>query len=453
MAFTPGVDGGSPVINFYASCTSSDGGASFGIFTGASSPIVVLNLTNGKTYTCTVFGTNAVGQGAASAPSNSFVVSAVPGVPGPPTIGTAVIAAQSATVAFTAGNPGDSPILSFTITCTSTNGGVSAAATDVTSPIFVFGLTNGRTYSCSAIETNAIGPSLPSAHTKAFLVGDLPDPPGTPSAQPGNGNATVSWTAPPSNGGAPITGYIVTPYAGFTAQPAHTFNSAALSEVISGLTNGRTYTFVVVAKNGIGAGPASGPSAGVLIGTPSAPRAVVASPGLSSASVAWAPPANPGGAPITGYQVIPYANGLAKPALTFGAVARSVVIGHLANGVTYVFRIAALNHFGHGPMSTPSPGIRPGMPTAPTGVRAQQGPSDSLLVSFNASNPNGSPITKYTVVCTSTNGGNTLTHSGVVTEVKFKTPSRKKIYTCTATATNARGTSPKSKPSNAIQTA
>jgi hypothetical protein len=104
-------------------------------------------------------------------------------------------------------------------------------------------------------------------------------------------------------------------------------------------------------------------------------------------------------------------------------------------------------------MSLPSVGIKVGIPTSPTGVHAQQGPSDSLLVSFNASNPNGSPISTYTVVCTSTNGGNTLTHSGVVTEVKFKTPSRKKIYTCTATATNARGTSPPSKPSNAIQTA
>ena len=342
VAFTPGVDGGSPVTNFYASCTSSDGGTSFGIFTGASSPIVVQNLTNGKTYTCTVYGTNAVGQGPASAPSNSFVVSAVPGVPGPPTIGTAVIAAQSATVAFTAGNPGDSPILSFTITCTSTNGGVAASATDVTSPIFVFGLTNGRTYSCSAIETNAIGPSLPSSHTTAFLVGDLPGPPRAPSAQPGNGNATVSWTAPASNGGAPITGYIVTPFIGFAAQPARTFNKPGVKEVISGLTNGRTYTFVVVAKNGIGAGPASGPSAGVLIGTPAAPRSVVASPGLSSASVAWAPPTTPGAGPITGYQVIPYANGLAKPAVTVKSVARSVMIGHLAIGVTYVFRIAAL---------------------------------------------------------------------------------------------------------------
>ena len=452
VAFTPGVTGGSPVT-YFASCTSSDGGTSFGVFTGAASPITVLNLTNGKSYTCTVTAQNSTGSSPASDPSPSFVVSAIPGAPGPPTIGTAVVDSQSATVSFTAGNPGSSPILSFTVTCGSTNGGVTASATDVTSPIFVFGLTNGRTYTCAALETNSAGASLYSGHTTAFVVGVVPGAPRSPSARPGNAGATVSWTAPASNGGAPITGYVVTPYLGLVAQPARTFAGAATTVAVNGLINGKTYTFVVVAKNGIGAGAASSPTAPVLIGTPAAPRSVVAQPGLSSAKVSWAPPTTPNGGAITGYVVIPYANGVAKPALTFKSLARSQTIGHLANGVAYAFRVVAVNHFGQGAMSTPSPAIKVGVPTAPTGVRAQKGPSDSLLVSFTASNPNGSPITKYTVVCTSTNGGVTQTKASAVTLVQFKTPSRKKIYVCTVSATNARGTGPTSAPSGAIQTA
>ena len=48
--------------------TSSNLGAS-GSNTGPGTPIVVSTLTNGKTYTCTVKATNAVGPGASSAAS------------------------------------------------------------------------------------------------------------------------------------------------------------------------------------------------------------------------------------------------------------------------------------------------------------------------------------------------------------------------------------------------
>ena len=79
-------------------------------------------------------------------------------------------------------------------------------------------------------------------------------------ALPGNGSAVVSWTAPANNGSA-ITGYVVTPYIGFIAQPARTFNSTATTQTITGLTNGTTYMFKVAAKNANGTGPPSVSSA------------------------------------------------------------------------------------------------------------------------------------------------------------------------------------------------
>ena len=51
--------------------------------------------------------------------------------------------------------------------------------------------------------------------------------------------------------------YVVTPYIGFIVQPARTFNSAATSQTITGLTNATTYTFKVAAKNANGTGPQS----------------------------------------------------------------------------------------------------------------------------------------------------------------------------------------------------
>jgi hypothetical protein len=90
--------------------------------------------------------------------------------------------------------------------------------------------------------------------------------PGAPTgvtATPGNGSATVSWTAP-STGGSTITSYTVTPYAGSTALTPTTVDGSSTSTPISGLTNGTTYTFTVTATNAVGTGPASAPSNPVI---------------------------------------------------------------------------------------------------------------------------------------------------------------------------------------------
>jgi hypothetical protein len=103
------------------------------------------------------------------------------------------------------------------------------------------------------------------------IVGSEPTAPAAPSgvsASPGNGSATVSWTAP-SSGGSPITSYTVTPYIGGTPQQATTVTGSppATSATVTGLTNGTAYTFTVSATNAVGTGPASAPSNAV---TPSA---------------------------------------------------------------------------------------------------------------------------------------------------------------------------------------
>ena len=79
------------------------------------------------------------------------------------------------------------------------------------------------------------------------------------TATAGNGSATVSWTAPSSNGGSAITSYTVTPFIGSTAQTPVTVTGSppATSTTVTGLTNGTSYTFTVSATNAIGTGPAS----------------------------------------------------------------------------------------------------------------------------------------------------------------------------------------------------
>ena len=72
----PDEDGGDPIKNYTATCTSSDGGVP-GSASGPTSPLLVTGLTAGSTYTCTVFATNDVGDGPDSDPSDPVLTDPV----------------------------------------------------------------------------------------------------------------------------------------------------------------------------------------------------------------------------------------------------------------------------------------------------------------------------------------------------------------------------------------
>jgi putative nucleotidyltransferase with HDIG domain len=102
----------------------------------------------------------------------------------------------------------------------------------------------------------------PTTTTTTVAPASSPSAPTEVTASAGNGEVALSWSAP-DDGGSPITSYTVTPLVAGVAQTPRVFPSAALSEVVGGLTNGTTYTLTVSAGNAVGSGPPSAPSAPV----------------------------------------------------------------------------------------------------------------------------------------------------------------------------------------------
>ena len=97
------------------------------------------------------------------------------------------------------------------------------------------------------------------------LTTQPPDVPGAPtnvSADPGDGSASVSWSAPASDGGSAIDGYTVTCTATANADDVHTatVNGTTTATQVTGLTNDVEYTCKVTAHNANGDSLPSAPS-------------------------------------------------------------------------------------------------------------------------------------------------------------------------------------------------
>jgi len=75
----------------------------------------------------------------------------------------------------------------------------------------------------------------------------------------------VTWTANGNNGGSAVTGYTVTPFLAGVAQTPQAFASTAISESVTGLTQGSSYTFEVQATNSTGTGAYSAATTAVTI--------------------------------------------------------------------------------------------------------------------------------------------------------------------------------------------
>lgn len=137
------------------------------------------------------------------------------------------------------------------------NGGTFAPTSlglTTATPTGTFTYTPASTGAKTISVTNSGTLSSPSSITyTATSSATVPATMAAPVATAGDTTASIAYTVP-SDGGAAITGYTVTPYIGATAQTAQTFGVGAGPVVATGLTNGTAYTFKIKASNSVGPG-------------------------------------------------------------------------------------------------------------------------------------------------------------------------------------------------------
>ena len=233
--------------------------------------------TTAGTYTFTVSASNGVNPDDTTSPI-TITISSIPTAPAftaasPPS--TATVGAAYPPYSFTAS--GTTPI-TFTQASGTLPPGLTLASTGALSGT----PTTAGTYTFTVSASNGVNPDDTTSPITITITSSSPPSPIWPPSPPrevpgvvsgvsgvaGDGEVTVSWTAPIHSGSDPVNRYVVTASPGgrtCTVTVPDTFPPTALATActVTGLTNGLAYTFTVQAGSLAGLGLPSSPSMAV----------------------------------------------------------------------------------------------------------------------------------------------------------------------------------------------
>lgn len=424
IAFTAPVNNGGSAITGYTVTSNPEnitaGGNGF-----TTSPIVVTGLTNGTAYTFTVKATNGVGDSVASVASNSATPKGNQTItfpnPGAQNFGTSADLSSTASatsalaVSFTSSTTG---------VCTITSGGT---------------LTFVTAGSCTidAVQAGNTAWNAATTVTQTFTVNAIvPDAPTIGTATVGDTEATVTFTAPASTGGAAIiaSGYTV------TANPGGATGTGSSSPItVTGLMNGVAYTFTVTATNSAGTGAASAASNSII---PASPQTITfANPGTRNfgTSPTLTASSSAGG----GYVVTFTSSTTSVCTITSGGVLTFITTGTCTVNADQAGDLSFLA----APQVSQSFSVSPVVPGAPTIGTAIAGDTQASVAFVAPVNIGGSAITGYTVTV---NPADVVPVHGGSSPIVVTGLTNGVAYTFTVTADNVAGTGSASAASNSI---
>jgi hypothetical protein len=268
---------------------------------------------------------------------------------------------------------------------------VSAGTTSHT----VTGLSNGQQATFGVKAVNDVGDSPMSSQASA-TPRTTPDAPQSLSAQSGNGEVTLSWSAPANDGGASVTQYTIYRTGNTNSvQQVATVSGSTTSHTITGLANGQQYSYEVTATNAAGEGPASNGVSATPGDVPSAPQSLSADAGEGQIEFSWSAPADNGGSQVTDYRIY-RVDGNSRTQITTVSGTSYTDTG-LASGQEYSYEVTAVNDVGEGQASSQVTAQTVTPPSAPQSVQAE---FDDGAVVLNWESPDetgGAEIDEYRV--------------------------------------------------------
>ena len=300
-----------------------------------------------------------------SSAASSAVFSIAVVDPGAPVISSVVPHPASLAVAWTA--PASGTPLSYAVLATS--GSVVKATQVVPGDALettLSGLANDVTYEVTVVPVSLTGLGVSSAAVAgmplaASPVAAISEAVGNLAASKGLGFATLTWTAPASDGGASVQAYSVLAVDRANAAVAAWRNVKpdVRSASLSGLTGGHTYDLYVLPVNAVGFGKIA-PAVSVTISgnsivTPKTPTMSwsTAIPSGNHAVVSWGPAAENGEA-VTGYNVVVIQHQDMTSWTVASADQRQVQVPLDQNGTAQVY-VFAQSKSGFGTIGAPIP--------------------------------------------------------------------------------------------------
>lgn len=292
-----------------------------------------------------------------------------------------------------------------TIALTGFTAGSSATAYQVTS------LTQDSPTNIGSVTPvdNTISATLPGQSVTLYVIPAATSAPVSPiglTATAGDAQVQLSWTASDST-----TDYQVWYKAADGSYTEAAPAVAATSYVVTGLTNGTSYSFYVTASSNLGtSGPSNTATAVPLASAPNPPTGLTATPGGGAVALSWTASSN-----ATSYQVWYGITGIGSyHEATSTVTATSYTVTGLSNGTSYTFYVTASNSNGitasDTVTATPSL-VVPGTPTAVIG-------NTEVLLSWTGT----VGATSYSIErATSSTGNYSVTASGITENMYNKT--------------------------------